>query len=180
MSPWIMGCLGIVLSAVLYGFSLSEVSVPDDPPTEGIKDFLYILQGDLVTIFDIANNDFDLVIMDYAKYGDQKSEYSAEDIGVTKKGGNSGCGKVILAYLSIGEAEDYRYYWRDEWTTDPPVWLDEENPNWPGNYKVRYWEEGWQANIFGGDSSYLKRILDAGFDGVYLDIIDAFEYFEDR
>jgi len=25
-----------------------------------------------------------------------------------------------------------------------------------------------------------EEILDAGFDGVYLDIIDAFEYFEDQ
>jgi cysteinyl-tRNA synthetase len=31
------------------------------------------------------------------------------------------------------------------------------------------------ANI---DNSYLKKILDADFDGVYLDIIDAFEYYE--
>ncbi len=47
------------------------------------------------------------------------------------------------------------------------------------NYKVRYWEDGWQDIIFGNDNSYLKKILDAGFDGVYLDIIDGFEYFED-
>jgi len=56
--------------------------------------------------------------------------------------------------------------------------LEEENPNWEGNYKVRYWEPEWQDIIYGNDSSYLKKILDAGFDGVYLDIIDAFEYFE--
>jgi cysteinyl-tRNA synthetase, unknown class len=26
----------------------------------------------------------------------------------------------------------------------------------------------------------LKKILDAGFDGAYLDIIDGFEYYENR
>lgn len=40
------------------------------------------------------------------------------------------------------------------------------------------WDENWQAIIYGNDDSYLKKIIDAGFDGVYLDIIDAFEYFE--
>ena len=30
----------------------------------------------------------------------------------------------------------------------------------------------------GSPDAYLDRILAAGFDGVYLDIIDAFEYFE--
>lgn len=34
--------------------------------------------------------------------------------------------------------------------------------------------------IYGNNNSYVKKILDAGFDGVYLDIIDAFEYFENQ
>lgn len=84
----------------------------------------------------------------------------------------------MIAYMSIGEAEDYRYYWQTEWEINPPSWLAEENPNWPGNYKVRYWDLAWQEIIYGNDNSYLKKILDAGFDGVYLDIIDTFEYFE--
>ena len=29
-------------------------------------------------------------------------------------------------------------------------------------------------------SSYLEKIIGAGFDGVYLDIIDGFEYFEGK
>jgi len=37
-----------------------------------------------------------------------------------------------------------------------------------------------QAIIFGTESAYLDQILNSGFDGVYLDIIDAFEYFEEQ
>ena len=36
----------------------------------------------------------------------------------------------------------------------------------------------WQKIIMGNDGLYQKKILDAGFDGAYLDIIDVFEYFE--
>ena len=86
--------------------------------------------------------------------------------------------RLVIAYMSIGEAEDYRYYWQESWGRNPPSWLAEENPDWAGNYKVRYWEKEWQDIIFGSDGSYLGRIINAGFDGVYLDIIDAFEYFE--
>jgi len=86
--------------------------------------------------------------------------------------------RMVIAYMSIGEAEDYRYYWQPEWDSNPPSWLKGENPHWEGNYKVEYWDPLWQQIIFGTDSSYLDKILDAGFDGVYLDIIDAFEYFE--
>jgi cysteinyl-tRNA synthetase len=56
--------------------------------------------------------------------------------------------------------------------------MDAENPDWPGNYKVKYWETDWQNIIYKNSDSYLNKILTAGFDGVYLDIIDAFEYYE--
>jgi cysteinyl-tRNA synthetase, unknown class len=56
-----------------------------------------------------------------------------------------------------------------------PQWLDPENPDWPGNFMVRYWDADWQSLLFGNRKAYLDRILAAGFDGVYLDGIDAFE-----
>jgi cysteinyl-tRNA synthetase len=92
----------------------------------------------------------------------------------------SGARRLVICYMSIGEAENYRYYWQPAWETTPPAWLDAENPDWEGNFKVRYWEPAWQAILTGDGDSYLGRILAAGFDGVYLDIIDAFEYYEAR
>jgi cysteinyl-tRNA synthetase len=82
--------------------------------------------------------------------------------------------RIVLAYLSIGEAETYRPYWQKSWKQAPPPFLAPENPDWAGNYKVRYWDSRWQTIVF----DYLDRILAAGFDGAYLDVIDAFEYFE--
>jgi cysteinyl-tRNA synthetase len=64
-----------------------------------------------------------------------------------------------------------------------PSWLGPSNPRWGGNYKVRYWEPGWQAVILGtadgAGKTPLDRIIDAGFDGVYLDIVDGFEFWSD-
>ncbi len=91
----------------------------------------------------------------------------------------NGGSRLLVSYMSIGEAEDYRYYWQTEWSSNPPSWLAGENPDWAGNYKVKYWEPNWQGIIYGNGESYLKKIIDSGFDGVYLDIIDAFEYFEE-
>lgn len=86
-----------------------------------------------------------------------------------------GQGKKILSYLSIGEAEEYRDYWKQEWKPGNPTFLDKENPEWKGNYKVHYWENEWKNIIF----EKVKQIQDAGYDGVYLDIIDAYEYYKD-
>lgn len=145
------------------------------------KNFLYLLDpspfADKDSFLNAINEtDYDIFIIDLF-YGD--SSLTSGEVSSLRLKSNGGSRRVI-AYMSIGEAEDYRYYWQSGWETNPPSWLAEENPNWQGNYKVRYWEKEWQDIIFGNDDSYLKKILDAGFDGVYLDIIDAFEYFESQ
>jgi cysteinyl-tRNA synthetase, unknown class len=83
---------------------------------------------------------------------------------------------VLLAYLSIGEAERYRPYWKQEWygARTKPSWLGTENRKWVGNFAVKYWDEAWQQLIFGGGDAYLDHILAQGFDGVYLDRADAY------
>ncbi|MDD5224440.1 MAG: endo alpha-1,4 polygalactosaminidase [bacterium] len=145
------------------------------------KNFLYLINpgsfADKRAFLNaVKGTNYDLAIIDLF-YND--AALTAAEISSLKTKANGGS-RLIIGYLSIGEAEDYRYYWKTEWKNNPPSWLDEENPDWPGNYKVRYWEKDWQDIIYGNDNSYLKRILDAGFDGVYLDIIDAFEYFENK
>lgn len=165
-----------------YPVSPFNVNTSDISTLSQAKNFLYLIntdayatKGDFVTALQVTS--YDVLLID--PFFDGTVPLTGGDVASLKMKAGGGS-RLVIAYMSIGEAEDYRYYWRGEWATDPPEWLEEENPNWPGNYKVRYWDERWQAIIIGGDGSYLKRILDAGFDGVYLDIIDAFEYFGDR
>ena len=157
-----------------FNFDASNISTLSQA-----KNFLYLINTGSGTksifLAALRDTDYDVLLIDPVFDGTEPLTAGEVDSLITKKGGGS---RLVIAYMSIGEAEDYRYYWRSEWATDPPEWLEEENPNWPGNYKVRYWDESWQAIILGSDGSYLKKILDAEFDGVYLDIIDAFEYFE--
>jgi cysteinyl-tRNA synthetase len=143
-----------------------------------VEDWLYILELESISLNQIASTDFDVIVMDYSKTGDESGEYQPEDI-IQLQNSN----KVVFAYMSIGEAEDYRFYWNDEWQNNPPEWLGEENPDWEGNYKVRFWMDEWKSILLGNRSdenkSYVDRIIDQGFDGVYLDIIDAYEYWYD-
>ena len=87
-----------------------------------------------------------------------------------------GRARILLAYLSIGEAERYRPYWKEEWedAAKKPPWLDRENSRWKGNFAVQFWQGDWQRLIFGEAESHLDRIVAQGFDGVYLDRADAF------
>ncbi len=142
--------------------------------------FLYLINADAYNnktdfLNAIIPTNYDLIIVDLFFHGDIILSSSEVASLKTKPDGGR---RLVIAYMSIGEAEDDRYYWKNIWNLRPPSWLGDENPNWEGNYKVHYWKPEWQQIIYGNDDSYLKKIIDAGFDGVYLDIIDAFEYFE--
>jgi cysteinyl-tRNA synthetase len=127
----------------------------------------------------IAALDVDLVVVDYSADGSDEEAFTTADVERMRQrpGGRP---KKIVCYMSIGEAESYRYYWSKAWRRKErrPAWLDRENPDWHENYKVRYWDPDWQKLILGTPAAYLDRIVAAGYDGVYLDIVDAFEHYE--
>ncbi len=147
------------------------------------KNFLYILDptvnyADKDTFLTaVGATNYDIIIMDL--YYDESTKFTAADIDGLKTKAN-GKSRLVIAYMSIGEAEDYRYYWNPAWDSYPPSWIEDENPNWPHNYKVRYWVEDWQNIIYGNSGSYLQKIVDSHFNGVYLDVVDSYEYFEDK
>ncbi|RMG41489.1 MAG: hypothetical protein D6732_02335 [Methanobacteriota archaeon] len=147
----------ILLSSIMVGKGIS------------VKSWGYQLQG--IDFEELKVSPFDLLVIDYSMDGTNESAWNSEDILSLKEHG-----KTVIAYISIGEAEDFRYYWNDSWASSPPDWMDGENPDWPGNYKVKYWTPEWQSIIL----DYLSVIVSQGFDGAYLDIIDAYEYYEDQ
>lgn len=59
---------------------------------------------------------------------------------------NNGGKRLVIGYLSIGEAEDYRFYWNKK----KPNWIVKENENWEG----KYWSPEWKSII----KKYQKKI----------------------
>lgn len=179
----------------------------------------------------IPKDAFDVLVVDFSRDGSDAGALDALDVITLRKRPNK-LDRIVLSYLSIGEAEDYRSYWKGNWlepreskvvdakrsvpptgdtptpipgksgpsspkleksagvpdptiplarlSADAPPWLAEENPEWRGNYLVRYWEPGWQSIIFGSPAAYLDKIIAAGFDGIYLDKIDSNDDWQKR
>ncbi len=75
--------------------------------------------------------------------------------------------RAVLAYISIGEAEEGRAYMKK----GSKKWLTKEGQGWSGNYKTRFWDEDWKGIV----KSRVKAALAAGYDGVYLDRVDTYE-----
>ena len=143
--------------------------------------FAYVLQADALAttksaaVEQLATCGRDWIVLD-AVFGNGTS-WEPADIAAIRRGQP---GRKVIAYISIGEAEDYRLYWRKEWgsrgklTKVAPAWLGAENPEWKGNYRVKYWHPDWQKLMLAAIDDTMK----CGFDGVYLDIVDGFESFE--
>jgi cysteinyl-tRNA synthetase, unknown class len=111
----------------------------------------------------IAKSSADMIVIDYSGNNGPFTRAQVEQM----KRKPDGSRRIVIAYMSIGEAETYRWYWPQRSST----WLGPENPQWRGNYGVRFWHPDWQAIIF----EYTDKIIAAGFDGVYLDKVDEFE-----
>lgn len=131
----------------------------------------------------LAASPFDLLVIDHAPDRVESVElmFRRHEIEALKQKPD-GSRRLVLAYLSIGEAERYRFYWNEAWVNagSCPGWLGPVNPQWVGNYPVEFWQPQWQSLIFGQSESYVDRVLAAGFDGLYLDRADVYEQFKAR
>jgi cysteinyl-tRNA synthetase len=148
------------------------VPSPASARLDAVRTVLYQLQGlDFVAI---GQTCYDLVVIDYSSDGSEEGEFTPAEIAALAE--SPGGAKLVLSYMSIGEAEGYRFYWQESWAFGDPSWLDGENPNWPGNYKVQYWDAEWQSIVL----EYTDRLIDAGFHGACLDLIDVYEDYESQ
>ncbi len=116
---------------------------------------------------------FDLLVIDYSHDGSEEDAFTPQELARLKRGHKPD--RLVYAYISVGEAESYRYYWQRGWKRSPPAWLVGENADWQENYTVRFWDRDWQRILFGTPDSYIGRIAAAGFDGIYLDRCDVHE-----
>src|SRR5262245_7481005 len=95
------------------------------PRLTEVKSWAYQLQN--VDPEEIKGSPYDLVVIDYG--GDQRNANAfPREVLELMRTRPDGRRRLLFAYLSIGEAESYRYYWRDDWAKARPEWLEPENP----------------------------------------------------
>ncbi|MGD9784906.1 MAG: MJ1477/TM1410 family putative glycoside hydrolase [Hyphomicrobiaceae bacterium] len=125
-----------------------------------------------------ASAPHDLIVIDYARDGSHDTALTPQDLANLKLKPD-GTRRLVYAYISVGEAESYRFYWRKEWRKSPPDWIVAENSDWKGNFLVAFWHDDWRSILLDPQDGYITRIAAQGFDGLYLDRCDVFEDLED-
>ena len=112
----------------------------------------------------------DLFVLDY--FAAWQAPYTKEDIAALQTR-NDGSRRLLLGYISVGEAAKHFYYWKKEWEAHPPCWVAGANDSW-GSIHAKYWCPEWKKII----AAYVDTIMALGFDGVVLDTVDAYASFE--
>lgn len=174
----LLGCaIALVVLALLDIRLASAQAVLEGRP---IRSWGYQLQNGSADV--VARSPYDIMVIDYSKDSSDSTAFTAAELERMKRKPD-GSRRYLLAYISIGEAEIYRYYWKERGWDDPrnrrPM-VEDENPEWLGNHSVKFWHNEWQDLILNDDDSYMNRIMRAGFDGVYLDKVDIADFYEGK
>lgn len=146
------------------------------------QNYLYLISSDNFStkqalINAIAATNFDVVLIDLFF---EETALTAAEVNQLKTKAN-GAQRLVISYINVGSAESYRYYWEDNWKVHRPGWLKKPYEGYDDEIWVKFWKKKWKEIIYGNDDSYAKKIVDAGFDGMYLDNVEAyyFLYFDD-
>lgn len=131
------------LLAVAVSLSAAVVTAEDFVTKDGPVSVLtwgYQLQGHEPVA--IAAAPHDLMVVDFARHGDEGSKFSEDEVAAMQQRADGGR-RVVVAYISIGEASEFRTFWRKDWTrrgrargelsSTAPKWLGSVNPDWPGS-----------------------------------------------
>lgn len=150
----------------------------------GARSWGYQLEG--IDIGALQRSPFDLLVVDATTGLAAGRPFRPEEVRSLKTKPD-GTPRLVVSYLSVGESEDYRpeYFSKEYLEEDAPDWLMHENKDWKGNRIIKFCSDGWQRTILGDDdgksvyggdeSAPLYRLMDLGFDGVYLDRVDVYE-----
>ena len=150
----------------------------------------------------LAASQYDMLVLEPTRTDTGSSDFDTKTMVERLKATHAHDGvhrKLIVAYVDIGEAEDWRWYWT--WSTEPedeqiaqevdlpddwPSYIVARDPDgWVGNYPVAYWDPAWKDVIIYGENqttstnrnytSAVDELILDGFDGIYLDWVEGFE-----
>ena len=185
------GSLICILIMILTIVSCGEDEVPsleniekNSTTLNGIEvsTWMYQIQwlDERATIDELDNTQYDMLVVEPG-FNFIEDKYDVDYLVPALKQKPNGDERILLAYIDIGQAEDYRTYWENTWVaptateTGIPDFLITIDPDgWSGNYPVAYWDAAWQE-IWLGTNGIIEQIANYGFDGIYLDWVEAYD-----
>ena len=151
-------------------------------PLAGVQTWMYQLQN-LQTDAQINALDaqpYDMLVVEAGNTVKGQEAFNTAGMVARLHTKADGSPRKVIAYIDIGQAEDFRTYWTTDWT--PPTSTGPGVPNfiltvdpdgWAGDYPVAYWDPRWQ-DLWLGPNGAVAQLAREGFDGVYLDWVEGY------
>jgi cysteinyl-tRNA synthetase len=86
-------------------------------------------------------------------------------------------GKIVLAYLSLGQAEVSRDYWQPEWMVGQPDFLMTMDPRYNQGFIVKFWTPEWQDILLNYTNTHIAPF---GYTGILMDYMGEYKNFVDE
>ena len=176
------GFTAFVRNASNYYYTQIPSVVPNENANNitglsNVQNYLYLISADNFSskaqmLNAIAATNFDLVLVDLCYNNIELTPAEVEQLKHKANGGR----RLAICYINVGAAENFRYYWGSNWGIGNPPWIKKKYSGYNDEYWVEFWNPEWQQIIYGNDQSYIKKIVDAGFDGAYLDNVEAYYF----
>ena len=115
----VIGVLALGLGAALSGRPAPRAALPErrGPLITDARSWGYQLQGPRT---DRLADGIDVLVIDYSSDGSAGKVFAPAAVDAFRRRAD-GRSRIVLAYLSAGEAETYRYYWQPGWRQAPPT-----------------------------------------------------------
>ncbi len=176
--------VGIIMLMGTEGRILDRVVVSEirDIQLSDVKTFAYLIQNvDIdANLQELRQSHYDMYILEPCVTEKGNSDFMISSLISDIRNFNRTYhykNPIILAYVDIGQAEDWRWYWKKAWKPGRPEWIVTVDPDdWEGCYPVAYWYPEWEDIVIYGHNgmSHLEVVLNNGFDGIYMDWVDGF------
>ncbi len=142
-------------------------------PLKRVKSWMYLLQrlDNTKLIAALAKTSYDMLVIEPG-IDFKEGAYDAASLVRKLRKKPDGSKRLLLAYIDIGQAEDFRKYWTDKWK--PGILLDADPDGWTGDVGVTFWHPDWKK-VWLGKSGMIAKLAALGFDGVYLDWIGIYQ-----
>lgn len=202
LSSLALACTGLTLTACGGGDGGSSLSIQSSQataktkaaatasacgasgisPLAGVQTWMYQLQGMTTDaqINALGVQPYDMLVIEANNTVKGLENFDTTGMVARLHTKPDGSARKVLAYIDIGEAESFRTYWTSSWqaptATSPgtPDFIIKADPDgWAGDFPVAFWDPRWQA-LWLGPNGAVARLAREGFDGVYLDWVEAY------
>lgn len=165
--------------AIVSAYS-SDLAATKSNPLKSVRHWMYQLQGmeDPAALEKLAQSPYDLLVIEPTFTLKGETRFDAKAMIAKLKAAKPN--RLIVAYVDIGEAEKFRAYWKKSWkrptlkqSGSPEFLLAPDPDGWKDDVSIAFWHPQWRQ-IWLGENGLIRQIMQAGFDGVYLDWIEAY------